>query len=318
MQPPDIPENEDQRLAALLALDILDTAAEERFDRYTRLACRLLDVPIALVSLVDERRQWFKSRQGLDATETPREISFCGHTINGRAAMIVPDAAKDPRFSDNPLVTGSPDIRFYAGVPLTDAAGNTFGTLCVIDRKPRILDNDALRALTDLAALVEGELTALDAASTDSLTGLRNRAGFVSQGRRTLAEAQLRGLPVALVYVDLDDFKCINDTHGHAVGDDALREVAHLLRRTFRDDDLIGRLGGDEFVVLAHVATHRGPSAMVDRFMTELDQRNADTRRPYALRASAGAVVFNQGLHGNIEGLLNAADARMYACKKVG
>lgn len=159
MIPPPIPPDEAQRLAALHALHILDTPPEERFDRITRLAQRLFDVPIALISLVDASRQWVKSRAGLDVEQIPREMSFCAHAILGRGPFVVRDARVDPRFSDNPLVTGEPAIRFYAGWPLADPAGHTLGALCLIDRRPRQLSEADLQVLRDLAALAEQELT---------------------------------------------------------------------------------------------------------------------------------------------------------------
>ncbi len=155
---PDIPANEAERLAALHALKVLDTPAEARFDRITRVAQRHFDVPIALVSLVDEGRQWFKSCQGLDATETSRDISFCGHAILNDAILIVPDATEDPRFADNPLVTGSPNIRFYAGTPLHAPGGERVGTLCVIDTQRRAFGAGDIAMLRDLADCVEEEL----------------------------------------------------------------------------------------------------------------------------------------------------------------
>jgi len=158
MQEPAIPEDEEARLAALQALEVLDTPPEARFDRVTRIARDLFDVPIALVSLVDSDRQWFKSCQGLDATETPRSISFCGHAILGDDIFCVPDALEDPRFADNPLVTGPPEIRFYAGAPLKLENGRRVGTLCIIDRRPRSLDAVQRRHLRDLADWVQDEL----------------------------------------------------------------------------------------------------------------------------------------------------------------
>ncbi|MBU3909908.1 MAG: PAS domain S-box protein [Gammaproteobacteria bacterium] len=158
MLEPPIPADEAARLQALHALNILDTPAEERFDRYTRLAQHILQTPIVLISLIDGERQWFKSRQGLDATETPRDISFCGHAILGNELFCIPDAAADPRFADNPLVTGAPDIRFYAGEPLTLAGGEHVGTLCAIDRVPRTLSDAQRAALHDLAQCVADEL----------------------------------------------------------------------------------------------------------------------------------------------------------------
>ncbi|MBT5532978.1 PAS domain S-box protein, partial [Candidatus Poribacteria bacterium] len=164
MQTPAIPTDEDERLEALLRLRILDTPMEERFDRITRTAGRALGVPIALVSLIDENRQWFKSRHGLDATETGRDISFCGHAILDDGILVTPDALTDPRFSDNPLVTGAPHIRFYAGCPVRDPNGMKLGTLCAIDREPRVFDAEQMAMLRDLAAMVEDELAAVDLA----------------------------------------------------------------------------------------------------------------------------------------------------------
>ncbi|MDE2430301.1 MAG: GAF domain-containing protein, partial [Burkholderiales bacterium] len=157
MQIPAFPHNEAQRLQTLHACAILDTPAEERFDRLTRLAQHMFGVPIAVISLIDAHRQWFKSRQGLTVSETPRDISFCGHTILGREILHVADATQDVRFADNPLVTGAPHIRFYAGAPLHARNGHALGTLCLIDSVPRDLSEADRAALRDLADCVERE-----------------------------------------------------------------------------------------------------------------------------------------------------------------
>lgn len=162
MEIPAIPHDEQQRLQALNDLQLLDTPAEERFDRLTRLARQMFAVPIALISLVDEQRQWFKSSQGLDACETGRDISFCGHAILGREIFEVNDASKDVRFSDNPLVSGGPHIRFYAGAPLITGDGYALGTLCIIDSQPRQLNADERRALRDLADIVVSEMLQIE------------------------------------------------------------------------------------------------------------------------------------------------------------
>ncbi|NIV76045.1 MAG: GAF domain-containing protein, partial [Gammaproteobacteria bacterium] len=135
-----LPENEAERIRSLRRCSILDTEPEERFDRYTRIAAGLFNVPIALVSLIDTERQWFKSRHGLEATETHRDMAFCAHAILGDDVLHVPDALQDARFADNPLVTRDPRIRFYAGIPLTLADGSRAGTLCLLDHRPRCLD----------------------------------------------------------------------------------------------------------------------------------------------------------------------------------
>ena len=142
---------EDLRVDALRRLRLLDTAAEERFDRITRLLSTALSVPVSLVSLVDSERQWFKSRVGLEANETGRDIAFCAHAINEPAGkpFVIEDAFLDARFVDNPLVTGDPNVRFYAGQVLRDAAGLPMGTLCAIDRRPRRLTDAESQVLVD-------------------------------------------------------------------------------------------------------------------------------------------------------------------------
>jgi GAF domain-containing protein len=153
-----LPADEERRLLALRESGVLDTEPEERFDRYTRIAAALFDVPIALVSLVDRDRQWFKSRWGVDASETDRDMAFCAHAILGNDVMQVPDALADDRFADNPLVIGEPRVRFYAGAPLSLGDGSLVGTLCVADHRARNLDEGQLQLLSDLSKLVEREL----------------------------------------------------------------------------------------------------------------------------------------------------------------
>lgn len=154
MQVAEKPGNELDRLEALRQLKILDTESEQMFDDVTFLASAICQVPIALISLVDSDRQWFKSKQGLDATETSREVSFCSHAILDDKIFEIEDALKDPRFSDNPLVTGNPNVRFYAGFPLDSGTGHNVGTVCVIDRKPRVLDELQKKSLAALARQV--------------------------------------------------------------------------------------------------------------------------------------------------------------------
>ncbi len=158
MIPASLPPDEARRLAALYKLCLLDTPKEQRFDRITRLASRLLDAPIALITLVDKERQWFKSAVGLELPETPRAVSFCAHAILGEGFFVVPDAGRDERFSDNPLVTAAPEIRFYAGRPLSAPDGSRVGTLCVIDRTPRQLTDEQAEVLRGLADIAESEI----------------------------------------------------------------------------------------------------------------------------------------------------------------
>lgn len=153
-----IPENEVARLETLRQYQVLDTDSEENFDELTGLAAYVCHTPTALISLVDANRQWFKARVGLQARATPRDISFCGHAIMGKTCLIIEDALADERFADNPLVTGEPFVRFYAGMPLMSPEGFAIGALCVIDRQPHTLDDQQINALQMLANQVMSQL----------------------------------------------------------------------------------------------------------------------------------------------------------------
>jgi phosphoribosyl 1,2-cyclic phosphodiesterase/DNA-binding response OmpR family regulator len=153
-----MPEDEAERLAALRALELLDTEREERFDRFTRIAAASLDAPFSLVTLIDADRQWFKSSVGAEMRETSRDLSFCAHALHGHDLMVVPDALLDERFAENPVVTSGPKVRFYAGAPLFVPGGHCVGTLCVLDQRPRELSEKERELLADLGAMVEQEL----------------------------------------------------------------------------------------------------------------------------------------------------------------
>jgi diguanylate cyclase (GGDEF)-like protein len=318
MQPPDKPEDEAARLAALHRLDVLDTPPEDRFDRITRIARHLFDVPIALISLVDGDRQWFKSRAGLDACETPRDISFCGHAILGEDILLVRDAQADARFVDNPLVTGEPNIRFYAGYPLRGPGGQMLGTLCLIDHVPRDLDAETRSLLIDLGHVVEHELAAFHLATMDELTQIANRRGFEALGRQALQFCQRTGSSASLLFFDLDRFKEINDRFGHAAGDRALRDFARLLRETFRESDVIGRISGDEFVVLFTNVNPSDVDIALRRFQATVDDYNARGRPGLVLRYSVGGAEFHPQQHADIGDLIDAADRLMYRQKRAG
>lgn len=316
MKPPEKPLDESKRLETLRSLKILDTSPEERFDRLTRLAKRLFGVPISLISLVDDDRQWFKSSVGLTASETPRNISFCGHAILGDEAFLVPDTALDDRFSDNPLVTGDPKIRFYAGCPLTVSNGSKIGTLCLIDRQPRVLSDDDRELLADLAAMAEQEIAAVQLATMDELTMLSNRRGFVALAQHAINVCKRQGKSASLFFFDLNKFKQINDRYGHAEGDRALIVFSVALRKIFRDSDVVGRLGGDEFVVLLTDADSSASAFPLSRLAEELEQVNGRDLRGYDISYSVGTAIFDPQKHVSIDELIAEADELMYADKK--
>lgn len=312
-----IPDDEQARLRALRALGILDTEPEERFDRLTRIARRLFGVQTVLVSLIDEHRQWFKSAQGLDVRELPRDISFCGHAIVSDELLLVEDTLLDARFADNPLVAQAPHVRFYAGQPLHAPSGHRVGTLCLVDPQPRRLDAEERGLLRDLASLVEDKLAVVQLALLDELTGLCNRRGFELMLQQSLALGQRSGRQATLLYFDLDEFKAINDSLGHAVGDRVLKDFAELLRQNFRASDLIGRRGGDEFAVLMTAGPSAEGELALQRLAAAVARYNADPARGWQLRYSVGLVESSSEAGGRDDAaaLLADADERMYAHK---
>lgn len=186
MTPAPIPASENERLADLTALKILDTPPEERFDRIVRIAKGVFRVPMAYIALVDRNRQWFKAKAGLDADETPRDVSFCGHTILQHEALVIPDAREDARFHDNPMVIGPPHVRFYAGYPLKGPSGQNVGTLCIVDHAPRNLDEHERWLLRELAAMAEHELGLMD--TIEAQRALLDTRQQLIESQRHLAE----------------------------------------------------------------------------------------------------------------------------------
>ena len=332
----ELPKNEKERLATLKRLNILDTPLEERFERITRMVCRSLKVPISAVSLVDESRQWFKSIQGLGASETPRDVAFCAHAILEDQLLLVPDATKDERFADNPLVTNEPFIRFYAGYPLSLSKDIRVGTLCAIDRIPRELSSEDLETLYDLAKMVESELVATTLSEVqieliqelskleklamfDSLTRLWNRLGIDTLLRREWKYAMRKKSPIAIIMVDFDNFKQINDTHGHLVGDEVIQGGSRLLLSSLRSYDVVGRWGGDEFMVILPGAD-RGQSIMILERILEVT-----TQKPVI--TSSGAITISLSMGGvsvipkqgeTIEYWVGKADDELMKVKRSG
>ena len=290
----------------------IGTEPDERFDRLTRLARHLFDTPLALLNLADSDRRWVKSRWGLDPGKPPAELPFCTQALKGDDVLIVPDARRDARFRDHPLVVDLPEIRFYAGCPLRAPDGRPLGTLCVIDHEPREVDEDAAGVLRDLAWMLEQELKSASLATLDDLTGLTNRRGFDAIAAHTIAMCRRVDEPATLLYFDLDEFKEINDTLGHAAGDRVLRSFSEQLEATFRDSDVVARMGGDEFCVLL---TSARPDD-VQRPLSLLEGRLKTREGEPLIRFSVGVVAYDPMRHRTVKDLVDDADLLMYRQKR--
>ena len=337
MKAPQHPQ-EPQRLQALRDMQLLDTPLQKRFERITRMIQRTMNVPISVFNLIDEDRQHYKSVQGLNVTDAPLDPAFCTHAILEDDMLLVPDAKKDQRFHDNPFVTGELlDIGFYAGCPVRAANGLPIGTLCAIDTKPRDMSADQLDALRDLAAMLETELKlaslsrsqaslieelsqANRLAMIDPLTRLWNRAGLHELLQREWAEALRAKKQVTLVICDIDHFKSINDTRGHAGGDDVLRGVAKKLLDTLRGEDIVGRWGGEEFLLVLTDCQQGKVDATLERIRAAIAAEPFDADgapQPVTMSFGVATVIPSEGGE-CMESLIKRADAALYRAKRDG
>ncbi|HEV2361151.1 MAG TPA: sensor domain-containing diguanylate cyclase [Acidimicrobiales bacterium] len=303
MEAPPKPDDEVERLAALYALDILDSEPRESLDRITRMAKRIFKVPLALVTFVDDERQWVMSGMG-GPVDAERATSFCGYAILDSGVMTVNDTKLDDRFVDSPFVVSEPSLRFYAGAPLT-LAGYRVGTFCLFDDHPRELTEDEMAVLVDLAGSVEADFASAQLAVVDELTGLYNRRGFNRAAEQLFKLADRNGASISVFAFDLDGLKTVNDQEGHAAGDELIVRAADLLRETFRGSDILARVGGDEFSGLVYGPCD--PGAMITRL--------AEAAESGGPRISSGWATSRPGSDASLSELLAAADEGMYQDK---
>jgi diguanylate cyclase (GGDEF)-like protein len=335
--PPPCPADEEQRLIALRRYRILDTEPEPQFDRLADMARRRFGVPIALVAFMDEKRNFLKARGDLPMSESPRDISFCGHAILHDKVMVVKDATSDARFAENPLVCGDFHIRFYAGAPLVSSSGYRIGTICVFDTEPHESFNEQdARDLEDLAALVcdqlemrlivgdvyqeiqtrrAAEAEAHRIAFHDGLTGLPNRTHLQS----IIAE----GLPfpvqgvLAALAIDLDDFKGVNDALGNDVGDELLRKTTETIRSTVGARSFLARINGDEFIVLLDGSNPDAIHAIAQTLAERLEEPLLIGGHILANSVSIG-LAFAEPCDPNLGTLLKNAEYALRAAKRSG
>ncbi|MEM6518206.1 MAG: EAL domain-containing protein [Cyanobacteria bacterium P01_C01_bin.70] len=393
-------DNELSRIAKLHEYRILDTLPEENYDEIADLAAYICETPVALISLIDTNRQWFKAKVGLKTCGTPRDVAFCAHALTQKEILLVSDAQTDARFAQNPLVTGEPYIRFYAGAPLITPDDYALGTLCVIDYQPRTLSAKQINALQvlsrqvitqlelranltklqteikerqqaeasqlhlsslnkQLESLVQARTEALQAAKQelehrvekrtaelfnslqqlrttqeklraresqlihdamhDSLTGLPNRTHFLKRLEQVMqASRQTPQACYAVLFIDLDSFKAINDSLGHEIGDRVLQHLANRLKTFIDADDFLARLGGDEFAVLLNGIHSAAKAKTVSRqLQSQLNRPLEVGQHEFVVSASIG-LAFNVDNHGRPEQILREADIAMYQAKRSG
>jgi len=313
MKKPDTPADEEVRLKSLRSLRILDTPPEERFDRVVRMARRMFDVPVAFISLIDADRQWFKASAGIDFGQISRDQSICAHAILGDEPFILTDAATDHRFTDGPLVQGDTKARFYASCPLKLPNGSKIGTLCIVDDHTRILEADDLVLLGDLAATVEREFAVMQSAITDELTGIYNRQGFILAAQHSLNLCVRQDLPATLAYLDLSEFKSINENFGHAEGNRVLNDISRLLKTECRPSDIFARLGADQFVSLFINAPRESADGIMQRFRKLLRNSKRSNVMGYDCTFNYGIVEYDFREHKLVETLLDDAARAMRA-----
>lgn len=319
-----LPSNEAQRLRAVRSYDILDTLPEVDFDTLTRVAAQAFNTPAAVIGLMDADRLWFKSQLGLGVQQLERQIAFCAHAImQPDELFVVEDLRQDSRFHGNPLVTEAPYLCFYAGAPLIDKQGYALGTIAVVDTKPRAFSEIQRFLLRDLSTLV---ISALEnrhrvillshLAMTDHLTGLANRAQFERTLNSEMAHSRRTSEPCTVLYMDLDDFKEINDTLGHAAGDEVLCEAARRMANQVRTEDLLARIGGDEFGVFMRQSVEDSPESLANRIVEVVSAPIIlSTGDKVNIGISVGIATYTDAMD-SMSTLLERADQALYEAKK--
>jgi diguanylate cyclase (GGDEF)-like protein len=321
-------EKDAARSAALRSLQPTDTTSEPEFEDLVALAAAICEAPICLLSAMDETRLWFLARRGMDATEYPRNDSFCQYTILQDDMLLIEDAKLDAFFCNHPAVVGEPGVRFYAGLAIYSPDRKPIGTLCIADHVPRQLSELQISTLRVLAkqasALFElrqrrielesanARLAAL--AATDVLTGLPNRRAFDERLLAEFTQARRKKRPLSVMLIDVDHFKRLNDEFGHDAGDRCLQEMAVLLQTVLRKSDLIARYGGEEFALLFPETSASDAEQLGERLL------EAVRTHPWKLmkKTVSGGVAELTAETADQQELVRKADAALYAAKDQG
>lgn len=324
------------KLASLHSLDPFYTPLEERFERITRLARRALDVPVAAITIVQNERQWFKSVTGWPVTELPLSKSLCAEVIKKGEQIIIEDTLDDLCLMSNSLVCNGPKFRFYAGYPMKDSDGETIGSFCVMDVKPRKTDSQFSTALADLGDMAQRELLSAELCNAqsvliaklgesrreamfDPLTRLWNRRGGMHLLNIAMDEAAKYDQTLGLLMTDIDNFKSVNDQFGHLVGDQVLRKVATAIVAAVRPEDIVSRYGGEEFMILVRDVDARVCLAIANRICSGIRELPIRTREATVARTmSIGIAMRDHGDVVSTEQLIEKSDEALYKSKDNG
>lgn len=305
------------RLSAVARYDILDTPAEPQFDDIASLLKTIFKAPIALISVIDDKRQWYKACDGLDVGEIPRDMAFCNYTIRSSDILAIEDTTLDPRFADHPLVVGSPHLRSYLGIPLTSPDGYNIGTICIVDTQPRTFGPDDYATLRQFAAVAISQFELRQIASRDGLTGMATRRAFTEAAERELSRFLRHGQPVTLVLFDLDRFKSINDSYGHGIGDAVLKSASAACEAVKRSEEQIGRIGGEEFAILLVNTGLPEAWTAAERFRAAIEAATIEERPDLPFTASFGLAQCDVETS-DVATWLDRADKALYAAKAQG
>lgn len=285
--------NEARRVDVLRSYNLLDTAAEDVFDRVTNIARNALNMPVSLITLIDKDRQWFKSKQGTEICETPRNVSFCSYAIEETRPMIIEDLRKDSRFKNNPFVTSPPYLRFYCGIPLRAKEGYNLGTLCVLGAKARRLKPQELSILTDLARLTINEIETRQVVDVDYLTGIAMRRILMRDGDKALLEAKKNSGNFGLIVFEIDYFKEIVSKCGFPAAETLLKETVAACSPLLRTQDVFARIADERFAVLlpeAHMGQTQETASKIETTIKTL--RAACGNQQMTVSCSIGATTY--------------------------
>ena len=299
------------RQCSVDSFKIIDTPEEEEFEEIVGIVKEVFHVPIVAISIIDRDRQWFKSIQGLDAKETTRDVAFCDHTINSSDCFRVPDARKDPPFNKNPLVTGEPYIQSYLGAPLITQDGYALGALCLIDTEPRTYTKEQEILLTRFSRIVMRQISLREFATIDYLTGIANQRDF----KLSMLASVRNGSP-CLVLMDIDNFKSINDTYGHEVGDIVLKAFASVIDVISDGNGKPFRIGGEEFAVILPGFNIGESIEFAEKLRKAVSELMLDDIEKKTITASFGVSKYISNEPG--DEWFKRADRALYASKQEG